>query len=180
MSRPFFLLLLCVSSAYGIMFARCCNLPTWGGQHRHLHSALGIVAYFCVNYKFFDRRYGRRGNKKRRNGRHEDLTVHHNLSLFRESSMGRHKTYPYIGWIPCRGNPRGCPMWVDFRGSMFGCRVWKLDLHKHLYIPRSESPDPTLNDPRSACTLHLRVLALSETLFVNLGGYSRDPEQKYQ
>ena len=22
--------------------------------------------------------------------------------------MGKHNTCPYIGWIPCRGNPRGC------------------------------------------------------------------------
>ena len=70
MPRPFFLLLLCLSSAYGVVFTRCCNLPTWGGQHRHLHSVLGIVAYFSVNYKFFDRRCGGKGDKERQNGRH--------------------------------------------------------------------------------------------------------------
>ena len=64
MPHLFFLLPLCVSSAYGVVFARCCNLLTWGGQHRHLHSVLGIVAYFRWNYKFFDRRYGGKGDKK--------------------------------------------------------------------------------------------------------------------
>ena len=68
MPRPFFLLMLRVSSTYGVVFAQCCHLSTWGGQHRHLHSILGIVAYFCVNYKFFDRRYGRKGGEKRQNG----------------------------------------------------------------------------------------------------------------
>ena len=65
MPRPSFLLLLGGSSACGVVFPRCCNLPTWGGQHQCLHSILGIVAYFCVNYKFFDRRGGRKGDKKR-------------------------------------------------------------------------------------------------------------------
>lgn len=81
MPHPFFLLLLCVSSAYGLVFARCCNLPTWGGQHRCLHSVLGIVAYFCVNYKFFDRQYGRKDDKNRQNGRQKDLTVMQGVSV---------------------------------------------------------------------------------------------------
>lgn len=75
MPRPFFLLLLCVSSTYGAVFARYCNFPTWGGQHRHPHSALGIVAYFRRNYKFFDRRDGRKGDKKGKNGSNEGLTA---------------------------------------------------------------------------------------------------------
>ena len=28
--------------------------------------------------------------------------------------MGRHKTCPYIGEIPCRGTPRGCPIVGQF------------------------------------------------------------------
>ena len=64
MSHPFFMLLPCFSNAYGIVDARYCNLPTSGEQNRHLHSILGIVAYFCWNYKFFDRRGGRKGDKK--------------------------------------------------------------------------------------------------------------------
>ena len=36
--------------------------------------------------------------------------IHHNLSLLQGASMGRRKIYPYIGRIPCRGNPRGCPI----------------------------------------------------------------------
>ena len=46
MPRPFFLLLLCASSVYGIVDVRCGKFPAWGGQHRRLYSVLGIVAYF--------------------------------------------------------------------------------------------------------------------------------------
>ena len=31
--------------------------------------------------------------------------------------MGRHKTCPYIGAIPCRGNPCGCPIVGRFSKS---------------------------------------------------------------
>ena len=66
--HPFFMLLPCFSNAYGIVDARYCNLPTWGGQHRYPHSVLGIVAYFRWNYKFFDRMHGRAGQNRRNDG----------------------------------------------------------------------------------------------------------------
>lgn len=44
--------------SYGVITAWFRNILAVGKQNYHLHSALAIVAYFCANYKFFDRRRG--------------------------------------------------------------------------------------------------------------------------
>ena len=41
MPHPFFLLLLCLSSAYRIVAVRCRKFPAWCEQRQHLYSTLG-------------------------------------------------------------------------------------------------------------------------------------------
>ena len=52
--------------------------------------------------------------------------------------MGRHKTCPYIGWIPCRGNPRGCPTVGRF---------WKIDTAVSRYESRPTQAQEADNYP---------------------------------
>ena len=54
--------------------------------------------------------------------------------------MGRHKTCPYIGRIPCRGNPCGCPI--------VG-RLWKIDSAVSRYESRPTQAQETHNDSGS-------------------------------
>ena len=54
--------------------------------------------------------------------------------------MGRHKTCPYIGWMPCRGNSRGCPIVGRFS---------KIDVLVSRYESRPTQAQETHNYPGS-------------------------------
>ncbi len=111
--HPFFSLSLRYSSTYGIVNARFCNLSTWGRQHQHLHSVLAIVAYFRWNYKFFDRRHDRKGDKQGQNRKHKRAGTRPAPTLC-EFLVGAALVVALVS--------------VDFRKLTFGCRVWKIDL----------------------------------------------------
>ena len=86
MPHPFFLLLLCLSSAYRIVAVRCRKFPAWCEQRQHLYSTLGSFnsssGARCPAYDVRDNLPSARQNRLK-NGKLNSPTFHtKNRSIF--------------------------------------------------------------------------------------------------